>query len=304
MERTRRIVDRLPGFYRAWDPESVMYKVLFAVGVGLSEPHGDLSIIMKSHWVDTAFTTDLDLLGSIFDLSRNRNEADEAYRVRIKNAVQGFKGGGTKESIVALMGVFLGLRPDERIEVRENPPRPLQIEKQVVSGDSWTLGSMSTEDATPAIEVGVGGKGLSIVDPVLTNADTGERLRFEGELKSGQRLSVSGGSAELDGTDVSDRLPFKTVPRLPRGGSRWSFEEVLAAKVGRFDRSTFDGSVFAVPVPATTVRFSWVGREPASFIVDVPSSALERNGLSKGDAEELLNIIKAAGIKATVGVSS
>jgi hypothetical protein len=303
MERTQRIVDRLPAFYRVWDPESVMYKLIDAIGRGLEEPHKDLGLIIRSHWVDTAFGDDLDSLGSIFDLSRNSTEADSDYRARIKGAVQGFRGGGTRETILGLVGLFLGLRPGERLELSENPPAYLVVEKGVLSGDTWMMGSMSIDDATPSIEIAVEGEGLEVVDPVLTNSETGDQLKFRGELRSGQRLLVSDRTTQLDGLDVSDKVTTKTMPRLLRGGSQWQFEEALSAKVGRFDRSSFDESVFAVALPTTTIQFGWTARQPATFELKVPSSALARNGLTKEDLASFVNIIKAAGIKAIISVS-
>lgn len=303
MERTQRIVDRLPSFYRAWDPDSVMYKLIDAFGRGLAEPHKDLSLIIRSHWVDTAFGADLDKLGSIFDLTRNSNEPDEDYRTRIKGAVQSFKGGGTRDAIITLVGMFLGVKEGEELELLENPATPFSITKKIVSGDSWAMGSMGIDDAIPAIEIGVEGDGLEILNPVLSSPDAGELLKFEGKLKSGQKLVINETSAQLDGVDAAEEVAAKPFPRLHRTGSTWQFEEALSVKVARFDRSSFDESIFEVPLPATTIQFNWIGRQPATFELKVSSAALKRNGLTKEDLEAFLNVIKGAGVKAVVSLS-
>ena len=161
---------------------------------------------------------------------------------------------------------------------------------------------MSVEDATAEMEVFVAGGDLRIMNPSITNRDTGESMRFEGELKSGQKLIVRQGSAQLDGADVSERVSPGTPPRLLKGGSTWSFEEALSAKVGFFDRAVFDESVFAVPLPPTTIRMEWTARQPATFELRVPTGSLARSGLSKEELEGFVNVIKAAGVKAIVTV--
>jgi hypothetical protein len=303
MERTQRIVDRLPSFYTAWDPDSVMYKFIDAFGRGLAEPHKDLGLIIRSHWVDTAFGADLDKLGSIFELARHPNEADEDYRTRIKSAVRSFKGGGTRDAIITLVGLYLGVKEGQGLELVENPASPLGVTKRVVSGDSWSMGSMGVDDATPEIELGVEGDGLEILDPVLSSPETGELLKFKGRLKSGQKLVLKETSARLDGVDAGKKVAAKPFPRLRRGGSTWQFDEALSVKVARFDKSSFDDSIFEVPLPTTTIRFSWTGRLPATFELKVSAAALKRNGLTKEDLEAFVNVIKGAGVMAIVSPS-
>ena len=302
MERTQRVVERLPHFYRAWDSESLLYRFIDAVAKRLSEAQKDLFFAMKAHWLDTAFDGDLDQLGAIFDLPRRPNEADNDYRIRIKNAIHEFKGGGTRDAILASLRVLLGAADAENLELIDNPPARVRVEKRVVSGDSWNLGSMSVEDATAEMEVSVAGGDLRIMNPSITNRDTGESVRFEGELKSGQKLIVRQGSAQLDGLDVSERVSPGTPPKLLKGGSTWSFEEALSAKVGFFDRAVFDESVFAVPLPPTTIRMEWTARQPATFELRVSAGSLARSGLSKEGLEGFVNVIKAAGVKAIVTI--
>jgi hypothetical protein len=301
-ERTQRILDRLPSFYRTWEPNSVIYKFIDAFGRRLAEQQKDLFRILRSHWLDTAFGGDLDNLGEIFDLQRKPHESDDEYRRRIKNAVAEFRGGGTREAILTVMRFMLGAREGENIELIENPATRLKVKKKVISGDSWVLGSMSVEDAIPDIELVAEDGGLRILNPVITNADTGETLRFKGQIKQGQKLSVRQGSAQLGEADVTAKVSTTIPPKLLRIGSNWRFEEELSAKVGVFDRAVFDESIFEVPVAATTIWFEWTALQPATFELRIPADVLNRSGLSKEDLEASLNVIKAAGVRALVAI--
>ena len=72
------MVGKLPEFYRAWDKQSIVFKFLNAFATTLEEGQKDLFAILRSHWIDTAYTKDLDNLASIFDLKRRRKESDDA----------------------------------------------------------------------------------------------------------------------------------------------------------------------------------------------------------------------------------
>jgi len=95
MERTQRILDRLPLFYRAWDENSIVYNLIFALGKRLDEADKEVTAILRSHWVDTAFGHDLDRMGAVYGFERKQREGDTEYKNRLKQAVIEFKGGGT-----------------------------------------------------------------------------------------------------------------------------------------------------------------------------------------------------------------
>ncbi|HUI01873.1 MAG TPA: hypothetical protein VLX56_09630 [Nitrososphaerales archaeon] len=302
LERTKRIAERLPEFYRTWDPDSVIFKVLDSVGRALAEEQKSVFRVMRTHWVDTANGRDLDRLAAIFELRRDRGEADDDYRARIKSALRQFKGGGTGASIRALMADYLSADP-RRLEISENPERALSVEMRMAGGDTWTLGSMSVEDASPVIEMVLQGEGDVVLDPALVNLDTGQRVGFRGRLRAGQRLVMRDGSATLDGEDVSQMVTASpSFPKLTPGGSRWVYEEAITAKIVRLGRSAFDASIFSVPVPDAVVRFTWSGRQPSTFSLKVPANALEESGVSEEEAADFLNVIKGAGVMARLVV--
>lgn len=301
-ERTKRIADRLPEFYRTWDPDSVIYKVIDAVGRALAEEQKGVFRVMRTHWVDTANGSDVDRLGAVFELRRNKGESDEDYRERIKNALIQFKGGGTCASVRSLMADFLAADP-EALEISENPGRTIALERRLSGGQTWRLGSMSVDDASPTIEITLQGEGDVVLNPGLRNLDTRQRVGFEGRLETGQKLVIREGSASLDGEDVSSSVSAPSgFPRLLPAGSTWVYEEEISAKVGHLDKSRFDSSIFSLPVPDALVRMTWSGRQPSTFALKVPIHVLEGGGASEDEARDFLNIIKGAGVQAELMV--
>jgi hypothetical protein len=301
-ERTRRIADRLPEFYRTWDADSVIYKVIDAVGRALAEEQKSVFRIMRTHWVDTANGADLDRLGALFELRRVKDEPDGDYRERVKSALRQFKGGGTCSSVKGLMADFLSAEP-EALEISENPPRSVAVERRVSGGQTWALGSMSVEEASPVIELTLQGEGNVVLNPGVRNLDTNQRVGYRGTFRVGQRLVMSEGAATLDGEDVSSSVSAPDgFPRLPPGGSRWAYEEEISAKIAHLDRSRFDESIFSVPVPDAVIRMAWSGRLPSAFSLRVPSRVLGESGASEDEARGFLNIIKGAGVQAELVV--
>jgi hypothetical protein len=302
LEQTQRIAERLPEFYRTWDADSVIFKVVDSVGRTLSEEQKSVFRVMRTHWVDTANAGDLDKLGALFELHRSKGEGDEDYRTRIKSALRQFKGGGTMASIKTLMADFLSADPAD-LEISENPERAIAVSRRMAGGQSWTLGSMSVEDASPVIEMTLQGEGSVVLNPGLRNIDSGERVGLQGTLRVGQKLVMSEGSATLDGADVHDSVSASPAfPTLKPGGSRWVYEEAITAKIGHLDGSAFDSFIFGVPVPDANVRLSWSGRQPSTFTLTVPSTAFKEGDVTEAEAADFLNIIKGAGVQAELVV--
>jgi hypothetical protein len=302
VERTKRIAERLPEFYRVWDTDSVIFKVVDAVGRSLTEAQKSAFRVMRTHWVDTANGGDIDRLGAIFELKRERGETDADFRARIKSALLQFKGGGTRASVVNLMADFLGADPKE-LELTENTERTLSVERRVVGGESWMLGSMSVEDATPVIEMTLQGEGNVVLNPAIRNLDSDQRVGLDGAFRVGQRLVLTKDSATLDGVDVSPSVSrTASFPTLTPGGSHWVYEESISAKVGHLNESTFGSSIFSVPVPGAVVRFTWSGRQPSTFRLSVPSRALREAGVTEEEAAGFLTVIKGAGVQAELAV--
>jgi len=236
VSRNERILERFPSFYKVWDSRSRIFKVASAIAKRFDEADKDLSMILRSHWVDKAFGEDLNSLGSIFNMGRRIDESDLKYGKRLKMAIAEFKGGGTTSAILASAKMALGVPEDTAIQLVENPP--IEVSKTLVAktGESWVMSSNSVLDAVPSIMISVETEDAKITNPTLTNFDTGERITFNGIVKSGEELRIDGEKTELNGVNVSERLSTATVPRLLRKLSTWSYTEVVEEKIGRFVR--------------------------------------------------------------------
>jgi hypothetical protein len=311
MEITKRIVDRLPSFYGAWNRESLFFMLLDAFGKRLDEAQKDLFRVMKAHWVDTAVREDLDKLGAIFNIKRKLGEKDPDYQRRLKAAIYEYKGGGTVSAIISLTKAFLGMKEEEKLELLENPPALVYIEHRLKSGDTWTLRSNSLQDVTPSITFYVEAGDalfdtakfdesifpLEVINPVITNLGTNESIAFKGIIGGGQKLVIQKGKVTLDGIDVTDQVSPVIVPLILRRGSTWQYKEAVKKKIGIFDEAIFDESLFEMAVAMVRIRFEWIAYQTATFELKVPREALVRSGISIEDLKEFINHIKAAGVR-------
>lgn len=301
MKRTKRILDRFPSFYKTWDENSRIFKIISAVGKRLEEVDKDTNIILRSHWVDTAFGNDIDKLGAIFNLKRRVGEEDSEYRNRLKRAIMDFKGGGTVSAILSSVRMALGLPNNYPIELVENPPITLEKTLEVRTGDTWFMSSNSVVDAVPSITITTEMADMTITNPTILNVDTGEKVSFSGEVRTGEELKIEDGKATLNGVDVTERLKAASFPRLLRKGSIWKYSERVEEAIGRFDISSFDESIFAVGIPTVKIIFRWVAYQPATFEIKIPKEAISgKNDLSI--LKEVIYAIKAAGVKAIIKV--
>ena len=200
----------------------------------------------------------------------------------------------------------MDLDENEPVEIEENPPFPMKIQKKVKYADTWSMRSMSINDEEAALVLTIGepeGEGMEIENPTLIDLDTQFKITFEGKMRSGDTLKSINGKAELNGKDVSSKVSSTThltSITIPRKGANWRFEELASQKSGRFDHSIFDRDEFARDVPVAHLTFQWTARLLAAFDLKVPTSALERNGMSEEDLAELVNTVKAAGVKAMI----
>jgi hypothetical protein len=310
METVERVVGRLPRFYKSWDQQSNFFRVLESFAKIDDEQRKDLFSIMRSHWIDTAYGIDLDYLGSVFKLKRRPTELDESFRRRIKFFIAEFTGGGTRESIIAQTVLYLDMK-EEYPELIENPPVQQRFERKVKYGHSWVMRSNSvnlTEEAriTLVLELGESGQSVEVRNPTLRDLGAKSSIKFKGILRSGQKLVIKAdGSGELDGADIGDDLIIENDGlKILRKGSTWVFEEEVSPNIGRFDQGAFDERVFDMFVPAMRLDIEWTARLLASFELKVSANAVQAAGISKDDLEELVNAIKAIGVKAFVTVES
>jgi hypothetical protein len=301
LQRTQRILERLPSFYKTWDPTSLLFKVVCSLAKRLDEAQKDLVAILRAHWVDKALTLDIDHLGALYNMTRNPGETDVEYRNRLKLAIMEYKGGGTRSAVLTAVTTVLRLPRDYPLELVENPPKETHREVQVRTGESWWQSSESVVDATPRIEIQVATDGGKVTNPTLVNTDLEASLTFQGTMQSGEVLHIEDGKAILNGEDVTGRLTTSTVPKLLRRGSTWRYTELLEQAIGVFDVARFDEAIFPVGIAAVRIGFQWVAYQPATFELRIPKDALSRRG-DLPWVRAVVDSIKAAGVQALVHV--
>ena len=301
MERTRRILERLPLFYRVWDENSIVYNLIFALGKRLDEADKEITAILRSHWVDTAFGHDLDRMGAVYGFERKQREGDTEYKNRLKQAVIEFKGGGTINSILTSVRMSLGLPRDHPIEMIENPELEVQREFEVTPGDIWTHSSESVVDATPTIEVSIASESEKITNPTIKNLETGESVTYLGTVLRGQKLVLGEDSAQLDGKGVKRSVSTAQFPRLLRKQHKWFYEEPISEEIGVYDTAVFDESKFAIGITTVRLTFKWVARQPATFEIKIPQRLITRED-DVSLVDDAIGSIKATGVRAVINV--
>lgn len=112
--KTDRLTALFPEAYAADDRESLLYKLLDAVGAEFMGADDAIKRLLKSHWVDYAEGAALDGLAATFAVSRRRLrggdlEGDAAFRRRLKSIVPLFAGGGTRRAVIGAVRSALGL---------------------------------------------------------------------------------------------------------------------------------------------------------------------------------------------------
>ena len=299
MERSQSVLERFPSFYKTWDSNSLIYKLVVSMGKRLDEADIELREIMRSHWVDTSYKGDLDGLGCIFNVHRKPEEADDDYRIRLKRAIIEYKGGGTINAILTSLRMTLGLPGDYPIELIENPPIEVYREFLAKPGDTWEFNSESVLDAVPTIEISIDSEGEKITNPTVISIDTGESITFNGIIKKDELLEISQAGAKLGGKSVTSKLSVKKPPTIVRKLSQWSYNEPISEEIGIFDVGVFDQAKFAVGITTVKVGFRWTAQQPATFEIRLPKDAVkDRIDL----AREAVDAIKATGVKALIKV--
>ena len=234
----------------------------------------DFVSIIHAHWVDKANGQDLDNLGALISTERKVRESDTDYRNRLKISVLRSRGG-TLESVKAAARLALNLPQDYPITINENPEVKRIGIYNVKSGGSWKIDlqdMMSVKDAPLDITITVKTEWGKIQDPRIINLDSKDSITFRGDIAYGDILRITNrGKALLNGKDETASLkipgirrPYREIQRitgessghfelpnlkvltLPRGGSKWmlTFNEIVWAEKGIFDKSHFDKSYF------------------------------------------------------------
>ena len=299
VSRSGKIGSRLPHFFLTWDPDSLVSTLVHTFGTRCDEVEKDLTSILRAHWIDSATGPDLDRMALLFRMRRKPLEPDRDFRIRIKVAILSYKGGGTLNAVRMMVRITLGLPVDAPVEIVENPPRTFKQSWTVRANQEWTVNPRSIEAADPAISLKVETPDVVITNPQIENLTTGESITFRGKVGTGDLLEIRRGRSFLNGADRSGDLSRPEPPGLPRRRSQWKYTEVVGASIGVFDRSNFDQSFFAIDI-LSQVTLEWTARQPASFQVRIPRETLQKAGVSTENLEEMIRLIKAAGVKARV----
>jgi len=300
MATLEKIKARLPRFYKCWDNESLISILLQSISSEMELANSEITELIKSHWVDTARGDQLDCLCSLVGSKRYPNETDEHLRAYLKKAVDEIKGGGTVSVILESLRSLI--KNEENFRLIENPPIETVSEVAVKANDTWQLGSNSIENEQATISVTVEEDG-EVINPQLSNQDTNESLIFNGTLKKGDELILKQNSALLNSKDVTENMSPSIVPVLRRKRSTWKYSEALQEKIGVFNKGRFDEHTFAIGVPTVKLRFEWIRRQPATFMVQVKSEALKINGLSEDNLQKAMDSLKGVGVNAIVKIT-
>ena len=299
MTRARKISDRLPHFYKHWEPGSSIADLIAALGKRLDESEKDMVSIMRAHWVDTSNGSDLDRLGALYSIIRKNGELNTDYRSRLKTAIISYKGGGTVGAIQMLIRITLKLPQDFPVQIVENPPVTLKKIWKVSAGKEWLVNPRNIYETVPDVTITVETENAKIKDPTITNLTTNESVTFRGDISHGEVLIISKGRATVNGKDLTDRLSTTRLPGLPREKSKWRYTEYVGANMGIFDRTNFDDSVFIINI-ISTVTFEWIAYQPATFDLVLHKEMLAKAGVTESFIQDIVNSVKACGVKAGV----
>jgi hypothetical protein len=302
--KTDELARLFPDVYAVDDAESLLYKLIDAVGAELMVADGKVKGLLKSHWVNYAEGAALDGLGETFGVQRRRLrdgtlESDDGFRLRLRSVVPLFTGGGTRNAVLGAVRSALGLPfdldqlnlPAEFAALRDDIERLVTLEEFSPVTERLVDTSAAADDSselilvveTPAIvEVrpqirwtfsSGGGRQLSLE---LLDAGTGIKSEDQLVVPEGEALVLSYGSdgslsAALGPDDVSelfvnlDGTAPAVLPEVPLDRSEWRFR----VRSGLFDVGTFDGDD-AYDLPEFEIEMVWVRHRPLTFDVRVP----------------------------------
>ncbi|MGH9982041.1 MAG: hypothetical protein ACRD6U_10870, partial [Nitrososphaeraceae archaeon] len=172
--------------------------------------------------------------------------------------------------------------------------------------------------------------GFEILDPAIHDQDNNSSIQFHGTLKSGEKLRIS--TKEKFVSHINNDLGIDKVNndssssstslfnnksnngnnknntfiddkmKVPRKKSTWIFKENTTPKLGRFDEALFDEYFYEVYIPKCSLNIEWKAEFLSSFELQIDSESFERSGVSIENFSDLINSIKAAGVKAFIEI--
>ncbi len=197
--KTDRLVDLIPDAYAARERESLLHKILDAIGAELMTADEKIKRLLKSHWVRYAEGSALDGLGAIYGVSRRtlqtgRLESDQAFRLRLQSTVPLFTGGGTVQAIKGAVRSALGLPFDlDQLKLppgfqalRDDIDKLVDLEEFSPKADRVLESTVTTValDARKSVSQ------LVIRVQAATVAETLPRIEWTFDRGAGRRLSV------------------------------------------------------------------------------------------------------------------
>jgi hypothetical protein len=303
--KTDRLARLFPQAYATTDTESLLYKLLDAIGAELMDADEAVKRLLKSHWVNYASGAALDGLGAIYGVSRRQLrdgtlETDDAFRLRLKSVVPLFTGGGTVKAIKGAVRSALGLPfdlaqlnlPAKFKDLQQDIEDLIVVEEFSPDVQRVIFDSVATVANASEIIVAIDIPAVQAQRPVVQwtfNTGGGRQLSMEligmGTgvkadasliIGAGQTLTFSADDnghliavlAAQDMTSFFTNLDGSTpaiLPAVPTQHSEWKFR----AQSGLFDISTFDGAD-TFDLPLFRVEMRWVRYQPLTFDVHVP----------------------------------
>src|SRR5919202_1702631 len=304
-EKTGRLVELFPDAYAATETESLLYKLLDAIGAEFMVADAAVKRLLKSHWVDYAEGAALDGLGAIYGIGRRlllggTPETDEAFRLRLKSVVPLFTGGGTVRAVRGAVRSALGLPFDldqlnlppgyealrqdleQLVVVEEFSPTVERVLEDAVApvGDASELTLVvdipAVQEDRPRIVWTFTDGGGRLLSLELVGANAGVKAEPDLVVPAGKSLVLSAEangllSAAIDLDDVTryftnlDGTVPAILPDVPAQRSEWTFR----ARSGVVDISAFDGAD-TFDLPRFRVELAWLRRQPLTFDVHVP----------------------------------
>ncbi len=273
--KTDRLVNLFPDAYATQDRQSLLYRLLDALGSELFNADRALKELLKSHWVNYASGRALDGLGAIYGVSRRtlpngELETDEGFRLRLQSVVKLFRGGGTilaiKGAVRSALGLPFSLEPpnlpaDLPPELIQDLENLIVVEEFSPQLEEFTIDSAQDREVEEIIDGVAQFFNQLILQVTTTSAEAvspqiqlrftrgaGRRLRIRrldsGEgiearddllIPSGATLMLSG-AEQADGMDTGDNRLIARITRTLRDGT--TVTEDVSSAFTNLDGST------------------------------------------------------------------
>jgi hypothetical protein len=275
--KTDKLVDLFPDAYAARDSESLLYKLLDAVGAEFMVADEQIKRLLKSHWVRYAEAGALDNLGAVYGVTRRtlrdgELEADENFRRRLQSIVPMFTGGGTRRAVIGTVRSALGLPFDLN---QLNLPSPTyddlrrDLEALVTLTEFSPQGDSILEKNFKAVENNTATE-LTLTAKADTVSESFPRIEWVFDKGSAQRLSLTRVDTNkgIKSKDDFDIMPGQTLVLAADN------QGVLNAFVDLLDVTNsfvnLDGTTPALLPPVPQKRTEWVFRAQSGLYGDDP----------------------------------